>query len=346
MSNVSWPAEQPGLLHHGGRLRIAARRYAIPLSQWLDLSTGINPDGWRPPAPPASVWMHLPEDEDGLEEAARDYYGVDELLPAAGSQAAIQALPRLRPACRVCVLHPGYAEHAHAWRGAGHDVAPVGTEQLDHAAKNADVLVLSNPNNPTGEHFSPDRLLAWNEQLERRGGWLVVDEAFMDATPGQSIVGHCPRPGLIGLRSLGKFFGLAGARVGFVCADAGILASLRAALGPWTVSAPARWVAAQALADRAWQARARGRLGDDGERLRALLIDHGLVPAGGCALFQWVPTARAEVVHVALARRGILTRLFDEPPGLRFGLPGGEADWRRLDEALTSVLAESRETGS
>lgn len=329
--------EQTTLLHHGGRLRAAAARYDIALHHWLDLSTGINPNGWPVPEIPTACWARLPEDDDGLEQAARSYYGTEHLLPVAGSQAAIQALPRLRPRSRVAVLDPGYAEHAYAWRRTGHEVTGVAAERLDEAVQGSDVLVLIHPNNPTGARFSVEQLLDWRARLAARGGWLVVDEAFMDVTPEHSLCAYSVRPGLIVLRSLGKFFGLAGARVGFVCAQAPLLTQLHGILGPWSVSAPARWVATSALSDRAWQDAARQRLGTDGARLQALLAQHGLNPAGGCALFQWVRTPGAQDPHEALARQGILTRLFIESSSLRFGLPGDEADWARLEAALSGL---------
>ncbi|WP_295392449.1 threonine-phosphate decarboxylase CobD [uncultured Thiodictyon sp.] len=327
------------LLPHGGRLRQAADRYHIPLADWLDLSTGINPVGWAlsdPTLPPtiADLWSRLPEDDDGLEQAAARYYGTPALLPVAGSQAAIQALPRLRPPGRVGIIAPGYGEHAHAWTRAGHQVRPLSGAAIETALPDLDVLVLIHPNNPTGARFPRADLLRWHGALAGRGGWLVVDEAFMDATPKQSLADLGPRPGLILLRSIGKFFGLAGARVGFVLADATITRPLAALLGPWTIAAPSRWVAAQALADTAWQDATRERLAADGERLAELLRRHGLPPQGGCALFQWVPTGRAPQIHEALASAGILTRLFDSPPALRFGLPGSEGEWARLEAAL------------
>lgn len=325
------------MLEHGGRLQQAAARYGIPLADWLDLSTGINPNGWPVPPLPQAAWARLPEDEDGLTEAACTYYGVPTLLPVAGSQAAIQALPQLRAPCRVAVVHPGYAEHAHAWRRAGHAVTPVAAQDLDHAVARSDALVLIHPNNPTGARFTREQLLDWHAKLTARGGWLVVDEAFMDATPGESFARFCPRPGLIVLRSLGKFFGLPGARVGFVLAEPPLLDRLRAQLGPWTVTTPSRWVATQALADFPWQQAARRRLTRDGERLASALMCHGLTPHGGCALFQWVCTPHATELHERLARRGILTRRFDDPPSLRFGLPGNEAGWARLEAALQSL---------
>jgi cobalamin biosynthetic protein CobC len=321
------------MLEHGGALLAAAARYGIEPAGWLDLSTGINPAGWPlPPIPPA-VWQRLPEQEDGLVDVAAAYYGCSNVLPVAGSQAAIQALPRLRTACRVGVPHPAYAEHAHAWRTAGHAVTAWQPEQGVGAL---DVLVLVHPNNPGGQTYRRAELLDWHVELASRGGWLVVDEAFVDATPEASLSGLCPRPGLIVLRSLGKFFGLAGARVGFVLAEPVVLDALDDRLGPWAVSAPSRWVARAALADTAWQQSARPALLAAGARLAGLLRRHGLAPAGGTALFQWVRTADAVAWHERLAGQGILTRLFADPPSLRFGLPHHETDWARLAAALAA----------
>jgi cobalamin biosynthetic protein CobC len=321
------------MLEHGGALLAAAARYGIEPAGWLDLSTGINPAGWPAPPVPAAVWQRLPEAEDGLAQAAAAYYGCSDILPVAGSQAAIQTLPRLRAASRVGVPHPAYAEHAHAWRAAGHAVlawdAAMGVEALD-------VLVLVHPNNPGGQTYAPAELLDWHARLAARGGWLVVDEAFIDATPEASLAGRCPRPGLIVLRSLGKFFGLAGARVGFVLAEPAVLGALDDRLGPWAVSAPSRWVACAALADTAWQQSARPAVAAAGARLADLLRSHGLAPAGGTALFQWVRIPDAAERHERLARQGILTRLFADPSGLRFGLPRHEADWARLAAALAA----------
>jgi len=319
------------MLEHGGALLAAATRYDIEPADWLDLSTGINPAGWPVPPIPASVWQRLPEAEDGLVLAAAAYYGSACVLPVAGSQAAIQALPRLRAACRVGVPHPAYAEHAHAWRTAGHAVTAWQPEQGVGAL---DVLVLVHPNNPGGQTYAAAELLDWHARLTACGGWLVVDEAFIDATPEASLAGWCPRPGLIVLRSLGKFFGLAGARVGFVLAEPALLDSLGDRLGPWAVSAPSRWVARAALADTAWQQSARPALLAAGARLADLLRSHGLAPVGGTALFQWVRIPDAAERHERLARQGILTRLFADPPSLRFGLPRHENDWARLAAAL------------
>jgi len=328
------------MLEHGGRLLRAAQRFGIPPDQWLDLSTGISPWPWPVPAPPASAWHRLPEDEDGLAAVAAEYYGTTALLPVAGSQAAIQALPWLRPACRVGVIAPGYAEHAHAWRAAGHAVTTLPAEALFARAGDFDVIVLIHPNNPGGDRFTVEALLDLHAQLAWRGGWLIVDEAFMDATPAYSLCALAAREGLLVLRSIGKFFGMAGARAGFACGDAQVLHALRERLGPWTLSGPTRWALRQALQDTAWHAQARERLQAASQRLCAMLDARGLRAGGGSAFFQWRQHVAAAAVHEALARRGVLVRLFDAPASLRFGLPADEAALLRLDAALAAALGE------
>ena len=328
------------MLEHGGGLRAAAARYRLAPSDWLDLSTGINPQGWPVPALPPQVWQRLPEADDGLERAAAAYYGTAHVLPVAGSQAAIQALPWLRDRGRVGVFSPSYAEHAHAWRRAGYQVELCADAPAPALLDRLDVLVVVNPNNPTGRRFSPAILLDWRAHLAAGGGWLVVDEAFMDATPAESVANQVGLPGLIVLRSLGKFFGLAGARVGFVLAETVLVEKMAEHLGPWTVTGPGRWIASQALTDSAWSQQARSGLARASRRLADLLNRQGLTVAGGTALFQWTLTADAEFWQDALARRGILVRRFTDPPGLRFGLPGAEPAWQRLEHALAAVRAE------
>lgn len=316
------------MLDHGGRLREAARRFGIPLADWLDLSTGIAPWPYPLPPVPAEVWQRLPEEDDGLEEAARDCYGADHLLALPGSQAAIQALPRLLPPGRVAMPMPIYAEHPAAWAAAGH--APVAWHEA------ADYAVVCNPDNPTGRRYARGELL----DRAARVRWLVVDEAFIDATPEESLLG-CGADNVVVLRSLGKFFGLAGARVGFAFGAPDLLARLREALGPWAVSHPARWAARRALADHDWQATQRARLAVAAQRLAGLLACLG--EPTGCALFRHVSVSGAAALHETLARRGILVRLFDNPPALpglpslRFGLPATEADWQRLESTLRSL---------
>lgn len=329
------------MLEHGGALNAAARHWGRPVADWLDVSTGINPQRYPLPAIPGDCWQRLPQDDDGLLETARAYYGAAHLLPVAGSQAAIQALPRLFAPGPVLMPTPLYAEHGAAWTKAGHRLMARSCLDTTPDSLLADLgdcrhVLLCQPNNPTGLRFAPDVLLDLAQRLRARDGCLILDEAFMDATPEHSLAGATGAPGLVILRSLGKFFGLAGARVGFVLAWPGLLTSLANELGPWTLSGPSRWAAQVALADTAWQADQRHRLAQAGERL-AQLLRHHLGACSGCGLFQWLRHPYAPALHTALAQRGILARLFHEPTSLRFGLPDTEAGWHRLEQALTEI---------
>ncbi|APV41480.1 threonine-phosphate decarboxylase [Pseudomonas frederiksbergensis] len=330
------------MLEHGGRLRKAALEYGIAEADWLDLSSGLAP--WPFPVPPIPLraWARLPETDDGLEQAACEYYGAAQVLPVAGSQMAIQLLPRLRRAGKVGVLSPCYAEHAEAWRRNGYIVREVLEQEVDFFLDSLDVLVVVNPNNPTGLSLTPSRLLDWHSRLAQRGGWLVVDEAFMDNTPQLSLAPFANQVGLIVLRSFGKFFGLAGVRLGFVLAERKVLKLLAEQVGPWAVSGPTRVLGQACLLDTEGHIRQRVRTEEASKRLALLLEHQGFEPQGGCALFQWLITERAEELHAFMARRGILLRMFTHNSSLRFGLPADEADWTRLAQAFEAYAEETQ----
>lgn len=327
-------------MEHGGQLTAASRRYGIPVADWLDISTGIAPWSWPVPALPESVWSRLPEPDDGLLAAAADYYGcVPELLTAVpGSQFAIRQLPRALASGSVLVPEVGYAEHARCWAEAGHRLVRYRDwEHLQQLAPSVDHAVVINPDNPTGGQCDSDWLLALRRTIPG-DGLLVVDEAFMDAG-ADSVVPRLPVPGVLVLRSLGKFFGLAGLRLGFVAGQASALDSLQQQVQPWGVSHPARWVGRQALADAGWQASQQRRIGFGVQSLTALLercLGNGRVTSAG--LFASVffdDQTRAPAVHDALAQQGVLTRLGDNRRWLRFGLPAN--DQARLAQALERV---------
>ena len=316
----------------------AAARYGIPLEDWIDLSTGISPYVYPVPPIATSVWQRLPEDEDGLADIACRYYGAKTVLPLPGSQAAIKLLPRLRPRGVVAVLEPSYEEYAAAWQAAGHDVTRCSATELSAAVRDVDVVLIGNPNNPTGGQFSRRQLLDMARQLEARRGWLVVDEAFADAESAETsladIAGIDAAANVIVLRSLGKFFGLAGARVGFAIAAVPILELLAEAIGPWALSHPARLVARAALADTAWQIAQCERLQSDGARLHALLEGCGMGQSTGTALFRYLPLEDALELQNFFSRQGILLRHFAKPAAVRFGLPATTHQWQRLAATL------------
>ena len=271
--------------------------------------------------------------------AAKAYGAADGSMVASlpGTQLLISLLPRFFPHASVAVLGPTYGEYARSFEAGGSRV--VGVSTLDQLA-DASCAIICNPNNPDGRRFDADRLL---ELARKRAGdgLLVVDESFADLEDeGLSLAPHLPQPGLLVLRSLSKGYGLGGVRLGFALADPNIAASIRAALGPWPVSGPAIEIGASALADLAWREAAKEQLTLDVPRLDGMLREAGLTVIGGTRLFRLTECAEAASLYQRLGKAGILVRSFDyRPDWLRFGIPGGEDDWRRLADALGGSAA-------
>jgi len=327
-------------IQHGGDPKSVEARFGAPKDGWLDLSTGINPVPY-PLAPiPNEMIARLPlqADLEALLDAARRAYGVAEgaaIVASPGTQALIQTVPTLFAPSSVSIMGPTYGEHAPAWTAAGHRVENVGSI-CAQAAQPAPFGVVVHPNNPDGRTQTVEGLLAFGEELHDRGGVLVVDEAFADVTPELSVTPHAGGEGLVVLRSFGKFFGLAGVRLGFAIASPEIAERVAAKLGPWSVSGPALWAGTQALGDRDWEEATRARLKADARRLDAMLEDAGLAVVGGTDLFRLGERMDAQALFEKLARAGILVRPFEyQPRWLRFGLPGTEQDWARLEAALS-----------
>jgi cobalamin biosynthesis protein CobC len=325
-------------LFHGGDLGAARRRFPGAPEPFIDLSTGINPYPYPVPRLAADLFARLPAPADvqALARAAvRAYAASSEahIVPVPGTQIALPLVARLLPPGRAAVLTPGYAEHARAATLAGHDVKAV--SGLDDCG-DAMLVIVANPNNPNGKLFARNDLLALAAQLRRRGGLLVIDEAFMDAAPpGLSLAADVAGGNTIVLRSFGKFFGLAGLRLGFVLAAPSLGRKFAAALGPWAVSGPAIAIGTQALADALWIEQTCARLDKSAQRLDAMLEDLALPLVGGTRLFRLVQTPAASALFQHLGEAGIWVRAFPENPNwLRFGLPGNEAAWKRLKAAL------------
>ena len=318
---------------HGGDLGTAIARFGGRPEDWIDLSTGINRQPYPLPPAPLSALRDLPrqEDTDACARAARAAYAAPAdaaCLPLAGAQAAIRLIPALRPAGRAAVLGPTYNEHAAAFAAAGWHVTEVRERALLHGF---DAVVVVNPNNPDGRHHMPADLLLLAEQ----NGLLVVDESFADVAPAVSLCPALGDPGVIVLRSFGKFYGLAGLRLGFALGAEEDIARLRELAGPWPVSGPALAAGRVALADRAWAEATRARLDADAERLDRLARQANWRLVGGTALFRLYDTADAGAAQARLARRRIWSRTFPYAPSwLRLGLPGSELEWTVLAEAL------------
>ena len=334
-------------LTHGGDLTSASREFGVPKAQWIDLSTGISPWSWPVPSVPEIVWQSLPDAGDGLEQEAVKYYGCDSssVLAVSGSQEGLQKIPALIERGTVAIPVRGYEEHRLAWAKAGHEIVCyqdigqlqqlVVTGQVKHA-------VVINPNNPTSEIVDCQQLTNIQRQLQEKGGWLLVDEAFMDMVPENSLVQECPKSGLVVLRSIGKFFGLAGLRLGFVIAPRELLRQLAAQLPPWNVSHPARWIGKQALVDTAWHKMQRQRLSFASDEWFRLLQKYFPMLQLSCSPLFVSGTGgidSCEMIYGQLAQQGILVRLFDEIAGqsmVRFGLPK-EDDMPKLNGVLAQV---------
>ncbi|MBQ1498375.1 MAG: aminotransferase class I/II-fold pyridoxal phosphate-dependent enzyme [Sphingomonas sp.] len=312
---------------HGGGIEAARRHFGG--DDWLDLSTGINPQPWPGADTLAIDWRRLPERHElaALETAAATYFGLDprHVCAVPGTEIGLRLVGGLLGGAAQFVA-PGYRTH-------GEMIARAAPTDLDAAQDGT--LILANPNNPDGRVLSPARL---EELLDRRAGdaWLLLDEAFADVDPAPSLAGRVgDARRLVIFRSFGKFFGLAGVRLGFVLGPAPLLDAIRAALGAWPVSAAAIAIGAAAYRDRAWIERMRAQLPAQAVALDAVLREAGHAPAGACPLFRLIEVADGMALFERLARRAILTRPFaDRPHWLRIGLPPGEAGLARLAAAL------------
>ncbi|MBX7200090.1 MAG: threonine-phosphate decarboxylase CobD [Rhodospirillaceae bacterium] len=312
-----------GLHRHGGRLAEARRLFPHAPTPWIDLSTGVNPVPWTGEGVADDGKLPDPEATAALEYAAAGMFGVaaDHVAAVPGTELALRLLPVITGARRVGIVSPTYSSHEQAWSASA--VRRVARGDMDIGG--LDALVIGNPNNPDGAVISRNEVLVLAERMERRNGWLIVDEAFADATPELSVADKAFGR-LIVLRSFGKFFGRPGVRLGFVVAGCGVLVRLKGLVGEWPVSTLATVVGAAAYADRSWHQATRARLGEDAKLLDQELTKAGFTVIGGTSLFRLATHERAEDRFHKLAAQGVLTRPFAaQPSWLRFGLPKPEA---------------------
>lgn len=317
---------------HGGALDAAIARFGGVREDWLDLSTGINPVGYPVHDLDSSLWQRLPECglEQRCEAAARAYYRVAEGAACAiapGTQAVIQCLGDVLDAPVVDVVTPSYGEYLHVLGARGRACATLANVEQ--------AVVIANPNNPDGRISTRADI----EALVNRGVTVIIDEAFADVAPRHSLVDCATLPGVMVMKSVGKFFGLAGMRLGFAFGDPRLVEPIRTRLGPWAVSGPALEIATCAFADTDWIAATRARLADDRAALENLLIKHDFSPVGATDLFVTVSHPAAHPVADALGQAHILVRRFDQPADwLRFGLPADQRGLVRLSDALAGVM--------
>lgn len=322
---------------HGGNIDSAMATFGGAPADWIDLSTGINRQPYPLPHLPASAWTMLPTyaaTQALLAAVSHHYQTTAPVLAVAGAQAAIQMMPWLTPPGGrklARVLGPTYNEHAATLRAAGWQV-----QEVAHLADlgGADLAVVVNPNNPDGQTHAAADLLALLPILGR----LVVDESFGDITPDLSMLPHAGTDRLLVLRSFGKFWGLAGARLGFVFGAAADIANLQAMAGPWPVSGAALAIGERAYRDPKWAIETRARLQHEMPRIDAIAQTAGWQVVGGTALFRLYHTPDAALAQTQLAHAHIWSRIFPwHQNWLRLGLPGTELEWARLTAALRTT---------
>lgn len=336
---------------HGGDLHYAQATFGKPPEAWQDLSTGISPWAYPVPPVPESVWQQLPGDLSPLINAAAHYYGtaLSQLLAVPGSQYAIQRFPQAVEPGRVAIPEPGYREHAINWQKAGHHIFPYRhKEQLASLIESnaVDHAVVINPNNPTTEITEPALLEKWHHQLP---GYLLVDEAFADTQPHLSSIARLPQcPRLFVLRSLGKFFGLAGLRLGFLIGSGKPADQLRDNLDCWAINHPAIWLGTQALQNTQWQRQQRQRILLLEQQITRLLqqATSASMAMHSAGLFITLTGNRPALysLYEAFAQQGIFTRWsYNDPTSnnawLRIGLPADNGE--RLAHALQNIFQKT-----
>jgi len=348
-------------LIHGGQLQKVAEQFNIPTSDWLDLSTGIAPYSYPIPNIPSAAWQQLPQQNNSLITAAKHYYQCNSLLVTNGSQAIIKALPSLwqsrkkeqkkeqqknNTATHVYLPLYGYKEHAHAWSNAKHN-AKSNTEYhlhyyhdelppVNELQPNC-ILVIINPNNPTGKLFTYEELTRYQQAIKTLNGLLVIDEAFIDVISSKhSLSPHVNDSHIIVFRSFGKFFGLAGIRIGFLIADTNWCNTFSEYLGPWQVNGPAQYIAEHALSNTLWHSQQKQKLAALKQQQEALLLQafkHNIISdISGCDLFltlSFHQPAHAEKLYTLLCNNALYVRLTDEKDKLRLGI-AREKDLNKL----------------
>ena len=307
---------------HGGKIDSAVASYGGKKTEWLDLSTGINPISYPLSKFKKNVWEALPDDETfrNVLSAAKLFWDVptsSSILCSSGASALIALIPFLYAYRTVTIEGPTYSEHEASFRNAGFSLIP----------KDGDVQIVVNPNNPDG------RLHLKNKVIKNHRKLTIIDESFCDPTQENSLAILTKKPGFIVLKSFGKFWGLGGVRLGFAVGTKETLDPIKKALGPWQVSGPALAIGTQALNDLDWAAETRLKLIDLSARLDKLMKNHQLI--GGTNLFRLYSVSDATAFAQYLASAKILTRTFNYNRNwIRFGLPKKESDWKRIQKVL------------
>jgi len=335
-------------LLHGGQLSTVAKQFHIPQEQWLDLSTGIAPFSYPLVDIPVNIWQDLPTISEALIKVTQHYYGADYCWPLAGSQQLIEKLPSLwlekkskvdKFNKHVYLPKAGYKEHQRAWKSAGYKLHYYQKELPSQLQKNS-VVVVINPNNPRNDTFTVECLLTLQKECQRQQSLLIIDEAFADIFPKEfSFTSQLNSniEDVIILRSFGKFFGLAGIRIGFVCSNKYWCETIQETIGPWSINGPALYIAQKALSDKRWQQEQKIRLQEQSKRQVTLLKQYmPLRKIESNALFITLFMNNAPEVYSMLCQQAVYVRLTDEKDALRVGI-ANEVQLKQLQQRLKLI---------
>ncbi len=325
---------------HGGRLLAFAESLGLDDNDWLDLSTGISPFQYPIPQLASETWRELPQISNSFNESVTQYYGSNQFVVGAGSQQLIALMPEIlnqqsQNIKRVFIPQVGYKSHQVAWSSQQVEIVLYTKLPKRSDLKEGDCLVIINPNNPSGIFYSKHCLSDYAKYLDKINGYLIVDEAFIDVVDkSTSLINKTMPASLIVFRSIGKFFGLAGLRVGFVFANIDILKYIKNKIEPWQVNGPALAITELALNDIVWQKNQKIQLTKQASSLKALLEKY--FPAKtikGCDLFLTLSLDNANEIYMELAQHKIYVRLCDENDAIRFGVPNN-TDLARLEKTF------------
>jgi histidinol-phosphate/aromatic aminotransferase/cobyric acid decarboxylase-like protein len=310
------PLRHHGDVEVGDLLDLAVNVYAGARPDWLDaaLLASLDQVGAYPSPTAAEAAL-----------AGRHGVAPERVLATAGAAEAFSLVARLRPWRRPVVVHPQFTEPHAALLQAGCTVTEVVLPEpfvLDPALvpEDADLVVVGNPTNPTGVLHAASSLQA----LVRLGRLVVVDEAFLDAVPGEP--GSLVSAGLSGVlvvRSLTKHWSIPGVRAGYAVGDADLVAELRRGQVPWSVSAQASaaMVACSSPAALVESERRASEIARWRAHLEDRLSELGIHHVASSAPF--VLARVGDGVHARLRGAGVAVRRADTFPGLG-------PDWVRI----------------
>ncbi len=317
-------------IQHGGDIDLAIKKYGGQRADWIDLSTGINRTSYPWQENVKVELRDLPSNKllRSLEKAASRAYKVAEDKDTAAVQGAQQIISLL-PIClknynSVAILGPTYNEYEKAFKSS-----EIKAETVSEVSKlsSSDIAIVVNPNNPTGKVIAEEIL----NDLSKKVRILIIDESFkmFSSRRIQKF------DNVIQINSLGKFFGLAGVRLGFVSGPSNFIKSVRGMLGPWPVSSIAAEIGKIALNDQAWISQMEKILLEGSDVLHRACNRKNWKLIGKTNLFHTYATSSSLKVEKQFAAHYIWIRTFDySETWVRLGIPTSKYEWTRVRQAL------------